>query len=140
MSLTRKFHSVNSKKVFLQDCLRTDSIPKSFEISNLPQNHSSRFVAKRSHTKKQTSKQLIKIAVNQEMKSEKEILSKTEKLRDELFLLNPEESISERLLLKNAAYQNMFIKISTKNSADCLRNVQDKPIVTSEDPPKQKRK
>ena len=92
MSLTRKFHSVNSKKVFLQDCLRTDSIPKSFEISNLPQNHSSRFVAKRSHTKKQTSKQLIKIVVNQERTTEKHILFKTEKLKDELFLLNPEES------------------------------------------------
>ena len=46
MSLTRKFHSVNSNKVFLQECLRTDSIPNNFEISNLLQNHSSRFVAK----------------------------------------------------------------------------------------------
>ena len=80
MSLTRKFHSVNSNKVFLQECLRTDSIPNNFEISNLPQNHSSRFVAKWSHTKKQTLKQLIKIVINQEMTSEKEILSKTEKL------------------------------------------------------------
>ena len=55
MSLTRKFHSVNSNRVFLQECLRTDLIPRSFEISNLPQNHFSRFFAKWSHTKKQTS-------------------------------------------------------------------------------------
>ena len=146
MSLTRKFHSVNSNRVFLQECLRTDLIPRSFEISNLPQNHSSRFVAKWSQTKKQTSKQLIKIVVNQERTTEKHILFKTEKLRDELFLLNPEESwqtIRERLLLKNAAYQNMFVKLRTKKliwlSKKC--NAQDKPIVTSEEnPPKQKRK
>jgi len=146
MSLTRKFHSVNSNRVFLQECLRTDLIPRSFEISNLPQNHSSRFVAKWSHTKKQTSKQLIKIVINQERTTEKHILFKTEKLRDELFLLNPEESwqtIRERLLLKNAAYQNMFVKLRTKKliwlSKKC--NAQDKPIVTSEEnPPKQKRK
>ena len=92
MSLTRMFHSVNSNRVFLQEFLRTDLIPRSFDISNLPQNHSSRFVAKWSHTKKQTSKQLIKIVVNQERTTEKHILFKTEKLKDELFLLNPEES------------------------------------------------
>ena len=80
------------------------------------------------------------------MTTEKEILSKTEKLRDELFLLNPEESwqtIRDRLLLKNAAYQNMFVKIRTKKlswlSKKC--NAQDKFIVTSDEkPPKQKRK
>ena len=80
MSLTRKFHSVNSNKVFLQECLRTDSIPNNFEISNLLQNHSSRFVAKWSHTKKQTLKQLIKIVINQERTTENHILFKNRKI------------------------------------------------------------
>ena len=78
--------------MFLQECLRTDLIARSFEISNSPQNHSSRFFAKWFHTKKQTSKQLINIVVNQEMATEYSFKNRKIKNEYELFLLNPEES------------------------------------------------
>ena len=76
---------------FLKSCIENDVVPKSFRISNQPQNQSQQFYRRWTSAAKQASLAWIRMTISEEEKSAKEIYEKYQKSLRLLGSMIPEE-------------------------------------------------
>ena len=100
LSTAKKYNHVSACNWFLNECLSANIVPKTFKISNQPHLKNDQFSARWTEASKAASIGWMKIALENDINKEKELLEDVTSKCNVLRFLAPNERISEDLKQK----------------------------------------